>query len=297
MKHAYLLLTHEFTPILETLIRMIDDERNDIYVHIDKKVLVSYEDRIRNLVKKSTLFFVDRVRVYWGHVSLVKAEYSLFQEARNNGPYSFYHLLSGSDLPTRSQDEIWDFFEERKGREFISFSKEEMPERVMYKWPFSKHLRGMCTDRKWIYRKINVAQAALTAFCIGFQKRMGYKNHVFPTYKKGSEWVSLTGKAVDILLEYKHKAIKGFKYANCPDEHYKHTILFCVKNGLIPSVSVDNCQLDFVGSYRFIPWGKGSLDLTINDFDEIVGSNALFCRKVVDEELAKKIFEKFGPKE
>lgn len=51
MKHAYLLLTHEFSPILETLIRMIDDERNDIYVHIDKKVRVSYEDRIRNLVK------------------------------------------------------------------------------------------------------------------------------------------------------------------------------------------------------------------------------------------------------
>lgn len=59
----------------------------------------------------------------------------------------------------------------------------------------------------------------------------------------------------------------------------------------------DNCQLDFDDSYRFIPWGKGSLDLTINDYDDIVGSNAMFCRKVVDEELATKIFERFGPKE
>ena len=59
----------------------------------------------------------------------------------------------------------------------------------------------------------------------------------------------------------------------------------------------DNCQLNFVDYYRFIPWGKCSLNLTINDYDGIVGSNAMFCRKVVDEELAKKIFERFGPKE
>ena len=37
-KHAYLLLTHQYSKVLEVLVRMIDDERNDIYVHIDKKV-------------------------------------------------------------------------------------------------------------------------------------------------------------------------------------------------------------------------------------------------------------------
>lgn len=298
MRHAYLLITHEFTPILETLIRMIDDERNDIYVHIDKKVRNPYEDKIRVLVKKSKLFFVHRVRVYWGHVSLVKAECILFQEARSNGPYSYYHLLSGCDLPIRSQDEIHKFFEERKGREFISFSKEEMPERVMYRWPFPRHLRGMCSARYWIGRKINIVQYVFAYKCVGFQEKLGLANRVFPIYKKGVNWVSLTEKAVDVLLKYKNKAIRGFKYANCPDEHYKQTILFCVKNGLLPpppiyiSNLLNNCQLEFEHCHRFITWGRGTLDLTIKDYDEIINSDAMFCRKVVDVELAKKLYER-----
>lgn len=293
MKHAYLLLTHEYTPILETLIRMIDDERNDVYIHIDKKVTNSYEERVRALVKRSKLFFVGRVKVYWGHVSQVKAECSLFQEARNNGPYSYYHLLSGSDLPIKSQDEIYTFFEERKGREFISFSVEEMPERVLYKWPFPKHLRGLCSSNYWIGRKIIIIQHVLTNKCVKFQKTVGLANHVFPIYKKGSNWVSLTEKAVDVLLKYKKRAICGFKYANCPDEHYKQTILFCVKNGLLPPPALaDYCQLVFDDYYRFITWGRGTLDLTIKNYDEIVESDAMFCRKVVDVELAKKLYER-----
>lgn len=55
-RHAYLLVTHQYTFVLETLIRMIDDKRNDIYVHIDKKVCESYEDRIRGLVKNAKVF-------------------------------------------------------------------------------------------------------------------------------------------------------------------------------------------------------------------------------------------------
>ena len=35
MKHAYLIIAHNEYPVLETLVSMIDDERNDIYLHID----------------------------------------------------------------------------------------------------------------------------------------------------------------------------------------------------------------------------------------------------------------------
>jgi len=50
-KHAYLILVHQFTLILETLIRLIDDERNDIYVHIDKKARDPFDNKIAGLVK------------------------------------------------------------------------------------------------------------------------------------------------------------------------------------------------------------------------------------------------------
>ncbi len=38
MKHVYLILAHNEYPVLECLIKAIDDPRNDIYIHIDKKV-------------------------------------------------------------------------------------------------------------------------------------------------------------------------------------------------------------------------------------------------------------------
>ena len=38
MKHAYLILVHNDFEILGQLIRAIDDERNDIYIHFDRKI-------------------------------------------------------------------------------------------------------------------------------------------------------------------------------------------------------------------------------------------------------------------
>ena len=145
-KHAYLVITHQYTAILETLIRMIDDGRNDIYVHIDKKVSESYENKIVALVKHSELHFVKRHKVYWGHVSLVKAEYELFKVAYAHGGYCRYHLISGSDLPIKSQNAIHEFFDAHQDEEFISFTNNELSDRVLYRWPFTRHLRGLCTS-------------------------------------------------------------------------------------------------------------------------------------------------------
>ncbi len=37
MKHAFLIIAHNEYPVLEVLLSMLDDERNDIYLHIDKR--------------------------------------------------------------------------------------------------------------------------------------------------------------------------------------------------------------------------------------------------------------------
>ena len=38
-KHAYLLMIHENSLVLNRLIRLIDDNWNDIYIHIDKNAV------------------------------------------------------------------------------------------------------------------------------------------------------------------------------------------------------------------------------------------------------------------
>ena len=36
-KHAYLIIAHTQPELLKILLKMLDDERNDIYLHIDSK--------------------------------------------------------------------------------------------------------------------------------------------------------------------------------------------------------------------------------------------------------------------
>ena len=314
-KHAYLIMVHQFDYILETLLRLIDDERNDIYVHVDKKVRDLFEDKIMRLVKNSELYFVKRHKVYWGHVSQLCAEYELFQTACMHGGYCRYHLISGSDLPIKSQDVIHDFFDSHKEEEFVAFWKNDMVDRVKYKWIFPRHLRGMCTGRYWIGRKINNVQWVLAHRLVDFQKWIGCTNRAFPIYKKCTNWVSITENAVRVLLWYKKKVIRGFRLSSCPDEHYKATIFYCVINGMIPwpkgcmehlsfykypetEIEKHNLQ-DFVkdvcdfDAARYIDWMRGGpLELTMADWDRIVNSDAMFCRKVIDEKLAEKLYER-----
>ena len=41
-KHAYCIMAHNNWEQLQLLVSAIDDSRNDIYLHIDKKSLASY---------------------------------------------------------------------------------------------------------------------------------------------------------------------------------------------------------------------------------------------------------------
>ena len=50
-KHTYLIIAHNNFYILEKLLLLLDDERNDIYIHIDKKVNNFDFDYFENLSK------------------------------------------------------------------------------------------------------------------------------------------------------------------------------------------------------------------------------------------------------
>ena len=67
MKHAYLILAHGSYALLQRLVSAIDDERNDIFIHIDRK----QKDLPHLKVKRSRLFLLneERVSVFWGDVS------------------------------------------------------------------------------------------------------------------------------------------------------------------------------------------------------------------------------------
>ena len=71
-RHAYLIMAHNEWELLNTLLSLIDDPRNDIFLHIDKKVK-TMPDLYQP--KYSKLYFTPkRYDVRWGDVGQVHSE-------------------------------------------------------------------------------------------------------------------------------------------------------------------------------------------------------------------------------
>ena len=85
MKHAYLIIAHNEFNHLQQLIDALDDERNDIYVHIDRKV-----KQLPDLIaSKSRLIIIpNRIDVRWGSISQIRSKYALFEAASAHHTYA-----------------------------------------------------------------------------------------------------------------------------------------------------------------------------------------------------------------
>ena len=266
MKHAYLILAHHEFGLLQTLIDCLDDARNDIYVHIDKKV--------KNLpelhANKAKLVILDhRVDIRWADYSMVEAEYALFKEAQMHGPYAYYHLLSGVDLPLKSQDYIHRFFEENQGKEFVGYTLTEMtPEisRRMQRWHFfPKHFS----------RKRNIYSAFRSIF-LRCQELLGIKRNRQIVFTKGSQWVSITEQMVQYFISQEAWAQKTFSHTFVPDESVMQTL--CWNSPFREKLY--STRSDGEGCMRCIGWRNDELiDWCAADYDTLAVSPALFARK------------------
>lgn len=63
IKHAYLIIAHNNWSVLERLLVLLDDNRNDIYLHIDKKV--PFPSLVCTL-QKAKIIILNKVNVKWG---------------------------------------------------------------------------------------------------------------------------------------------------------------------------------------------------------------------------------------
>lgn len=274
MAHAYLIMAHENTLVLRTLLKLIDDERNDIYVHIDRKSAFLQEELL-GCVQKSKLYFSSqRIDVRWANISQVSAEYVLFEDAYNKAGYDYYHLLSGADLPLKPQDEIHQFFDLNRGKEFIGFAPKAIPDRVRYFQLFSRQFRE---SSKFLGYSRQVF--------IFLQKILGYNR--FSDMKSwkimnGTNWVSVTNEFVKYLLENKGLILSKMKYGKSPDEYYKQTLAY---NSIFRE-RIYNIENEFESCSRMIDWNRGKpYEWKNEDYDEIQRSDKLFVRKINKEDI------------
>lgn len=125
-KHAYLIMAHNNFHVLKRCMQILDSPRNDFYVHIDKKTHNCNLDEIKNYVSISKVFFIERQKVYWADFSQTKIELDLLQRAyEGNDKYTFFYLLSGADMPIKTEKEIYEFYEAHSKKNYIGIVPRE----------------------------------------------------------------------------------------------------------------------------------------------------------------------------
>lgn len=270
MKHAYLILAHNEFEVLNRLIESLDDVRNDIYIHFDAKV----KDLPTLAVKYSKLFILEnRVDVKWGDVTVVEAELNLFEAASKNKSYQYYHLLSGVDMPIKSQDYIHQFFNSNQGKEFIGFYtgdiSKEIDRKVRRTHLFSSSFRtseGASGQLKRIVR----------ASLIRAQELIGYKRNKSIDFKKGTQWLSISDGLVKLILKDKNKILRIYQNSFCCDEIVVQTICW---NSVYKN-KVYDYKDEGRGCMREIRWENNVIrDWEDADFEYLIKSDKLFARK------------------
>lgn len=276
MKHAYLILAHNDVQLLQVLLDCLDDVRNDIYVHWDLK---SGPVPSVAAARSGLSFIADRVDVNWGAYSMVTAEFNLFNAAHKKGPYSYYHLISGADLPIKTQDYIHEVCDGSNGTEFIAFAdapQSELDYRVQHFFLFQNEFKGA-----------GFLKRALRKAFVKVQDLVGY-HRTDLNVRKGSQWCSVTQAFVEYLLSKEEEVIKLFNHTFCPDELFIQTV--CANSPFMGKVNV--AESEFEGNLRYIKWVDGALlPITGEDIPALKCSDRWFARKFSskDKELVEAI--------
>lgn len=292
-KHAYLLLIHKNSYVLDSLLQTIDYPLNDIYIHVDSKSKDFDFNRLYSNIKHSNIYVLeDRINTIWGAFSLVKAELSLLKAATSNDNYMYYHLLSGQDLPLKSQEEIHNQFALNPSVEYLSY--ENYSENEFEKWGIYKRVSVNHYLREYrnryknqlLNKTITCIDQLISAIEKYVLKRNRLKKYNIPL-SFGSQWFSLTHNCIMYILSKEETITKWFRYSSLCDELAFQTIIkdspFYNKTTFNRRKLAFNRDGDTSGKHPYIWKNK--------DYEELMSSDCLFARKF-DDTIDKEIIDR-----
>ncbi|WP_051545077.1 beta-1,6-N-acetylglucosaminyltransferase [Butyrivibrio sp. MC2021] len=296
MRHAFLIIAHNNWWQLKQLIKLLDSESHDLYIHIDKRSKNYDEQQFCNIALKSRVKIFQEYKVYWGGFSQVEVELFLLGKASEFN-YDYYHIISGGDLPLKSNYEIDAFFENNRGYEFIDYDESKLnndPEisRRTRIYHFLQNYRRI-SSFSFVNSIFIFCERCLLLlqmiFGVNRTRRLDW------TIKYGSNWVSITDGMAKEVLKQKEKIGKVFKWTNCADELFIQTVAF---NSIYKDNIYDNGLTDVMNNMRLVDWERGSngspYTYRNDDYEYLIKSNALFARKFsegVDKDIIERIID------
>ena len=289
-KHAYLILVHTQPALARTLFSLLDDPRNDIYVHIDRKAPFGAE-ALEGCCALSQVHFIEpRFSIHWGGSNMMLATLALLRAATAT-PHAYYHLLSGQDLPIKDQDTIHAFFAAHAGQEFLQFwpSGRSETHRATHFYLFPEH-EGSLPGR------------LVNKLVRGVMKPFGGINRDLDL-RLSSSWFSITDACARYVVSRETWLKKHFVHTVMPDEVFIGTVIW--DSPFRERIFDDSIHLEreedkrtaLSGNLRLIDWSRGPSHahpwtFREEDWDLLAASPCLWARKFdqkVDERIIGRI--------
>ncbi len=279
-KHAYLIKAHNQFELLQMLVRLLDHPNHDFFVHIDIKVKDFDPELVVSKVKHSRVYFTQkRYDITWGSSTMVWCDLELFKLAAAHGPYSYYHLMTGVDLPLHPAQSIYDFFEAHRGKEFIHFSadafcRDPQQKKRIAQYHFLQHKIARTGGVLRVVERLSLLMQRM----IGIDRSRAYGKRICV----GSNWCSVTQDFVEYMLREEAWIYKNFRWCCLPDESYLQILV--EKAQLRNRLYMPDPQDDYHSCMRYIDFGRGPgngspYTFTEADFDQLIQSDYMFARK------------------
>lgn len=283
MRIAYLILAHKDPEHIARLVQRISNENCDVFIHIDLKYNVEqFKEKIKE--SKRVYFIKDRVDVYWGGFSAIKATMNLIKYSIKVNKYDRYVLLQGLDYPIVSNDFILSFFEKNNEIEFIrgcniTRSKEKyFYQKCRYYWFFD----NINNFKRIINRTSRMFNIKVRRGVVRLEKKE------CDIFWGAAQW-ALTDKCIKYILEVYTKEFKYNKYFEHvfpADETYFHTIIFNSKFASRTMNGGPEKEKKYLVNWRalhYFEYENQIKTFTEKDYDHLRQQNVIFIRKVDSE--------------
>lgn len=282
-KHAYLIMAHNNPAILVKLLKLLDSPLNDIYLHIDAKSRMKKTVMTQVSMRHSKLVLIKPVPVYWADYSQVEVTLRLLERAVPN-EYSYYHLISGVDMPLKTNEERYRFFEDAQ-KEFIGI----VPKETDYALRHIQYYQLLLHNRIYRYCK---PLKLLNRWMEYAQKFAGVNRLKHNTLKivDGWTWFSISHDLSMYLLKSEKKIRSLFRYSIAADEMFIHTLVFNSPKYLEQVYDIRDLKNS---SMRFIDWERGKPYIwgrDPGDYEALMASPYMFARKF-DEKVSMDIVD------
>jgi len=283
---AIMMLVHNNERQVQRLIEHLSNDF-DIYVHIDKRCNIKINE-------SKNVFIYKKIKTYHGSFNQIIATLYLLRKAFEKG-YDRYLLISGQDLPIKSNEEIKNFFQNNNS-EYIDINKIPRSDG----WPNMSRLTAFNPNDKVCGMKRNIIIKIFYRFEGKFLgKILSIIGKYFPRkleydFYGGGNWTNYTHNCVYKIFNYLEndkKYIKRYLWTYCADEIFYQTII-----AKLDGLKIENNCL------RYIDWDSGPeypKILREEDYERIIDSKALFGRKFdenIDKNIIEKIYNKIGEK-